>query len=73
MTQEETLKEFYQKFMDCTEIADEKDICNKYNVNHRKCRNILNHQMKIDMMSSNTSKQIFQERVINVLKTNNLQ
>jgi predicted DNA-binding protein YlxM (UPF0122 family) len=72
MTQKEILEEFYQKFMDCSEIDDEKTVCNKYNVNHEKCRAVLNHQMKIDMMSTNKSRQAFQERVINALKSKNI-
>ena len=63
---------FYTEVCNAQEPLEEKVICEKYNKNYKKVRNCINTAMKIDMMSSNNSKEIFHNRIINELQKHHL-
>ena len=64
--------DFYTEICDASEISQEKEICERYNKDYKTVRSCINHAMKIDMMSANSSREIFHQRIIAELKKHHL-
>jgi len=65
-------KTFYQEICEATELSEEREICQRYEKDFRKVRSCINAAMKEDMMSTNTSREVFHSRIVEKLKARGL-
>ena len=64
--------DFYKEFVAADEEEDMKAVCKKYNKDYKIAKQALIAATKIDMASTNTSKEVYHARIIEWLRKKGL-